>query len=157
MNELGRRMYHTAVRNRIRSLFDAINRGDAAPVLNGFAPAFEHCFLGDTALGGTRTTLESTRRWYERLFRLLPDIRFELRRLSVSGSPWNTLALIEWDEINSGTDGVRTHNCGVHVARLRWGRMTQLVICPDTVGLKLTLDRLAMAGASEAHATPIVD
>ena len=150
-------MYHAVVRRRVQNLFDAINRGDAEPVLSGFAPKFQHCFLGDSALGGARTTLDSTRRWYQRLFRLLPDIRFELRKISVSGGPWNTLALIEWDETNSGTDGVRTHNRGVHVARLKWGRMTQLVICPDTVGLRETLDRLAAAGASEAHAAPITD
>jgi ketosteroid isomerase-like protein len=150
-------MYHAIVRKRIQNLFDAINHGDAEPVLSSFARNFQHCFLGDTALGGTRTTLEATRRWYQRLYRLLPDIRFELRNVSVSGSPWNTLALIEWDETNSGTDGVRTNNRGVHVARLKWGRMTQLVICPDTVGLRATLDRLAGTGASEAHATPITD
>jgi hypothetical protein len=150
-------MYHAFVRRRVQGLFDAVNRGHPEPVLSGFAPKFEHAFLGDTALGGLRMTLPATRRWYERLYRLLPDIRFELRRISVSGAPWNTLVLVEWDETNSGTDGVRTRNRGVHVARLKWGRMTQLVICPDTVGLKATLDRLALAGVSEAQAAPITD
>jgi ketosteroid isomerase-like protein len=150
-------MYHALVRRRVRGLFDAVSHGNAEPVLKGFARNFEHCFLGDTALGGSRRTLSATRRWYERLYRLLPDIRFEVRRISVSGGPWNTLVLIEWDEANSGTDGVRTTNRGVHVARLEWGRMTQLVICPDTVGLKATLDRLAVAGVAEARAAPITD
>jgi hypothetical protein len=43
------------------------------------------------------------------------------------------------------------------MARLEWGRMTQLVICPDTVGLKATLDRLSLAGVAEAGAPPITD
>jgi hypothetical protein len=32
-----------------------------------------------------------------------------------------------------------------------------LIICPDTTGLKATLDRLALAGNAEAHAPAIVD
>ena len=148
-------MYHAIVRKRIRDLFDAVSRGDAGPVLNAFAGRFEHSFLGDTALGGSRTTLAATRQWYERLYRLMPDIRFELGQIWVSGGPWNTLVLVEWEETNSGTDGVRTANRGVHAMQLKWGRATKLVICPDTVGLKATLDRLALAGNSEAHAAPI--
>jgi len=151
-------MYHAIVEKRVRALFDAVNRGDAEPVLQAFAERFGHCFLGqDHALGGTRHTLAATRGWYERLYRLLPDIAFDVRRLSVSGSPWNTTVVAEWTETNSGTDGVRTSNRGIHVLHLRWGRVARLIICPDTVGLKATLDRLAIAGNSEAHAMPIVD
>lgn len=151
-------MYHAIVRARIGSLFDAINRGDAEPVLRAFAPRFEHTFLGERhALCGTRRTQASTRRWYERLYRLLPDIKFDLKRINVSGTPWNTIASVEWRETNSGTDGVRTSAEGVHVARLAWGRMTQLIICPDTTVLSATLERLARAGNAEAKAEPIVD
>jgi ketosteroid isomerase-like protein len=149
-------MYHAIVRHRIRRLFDAVNRGDAEPVLRAFAPQFEHAFLGDHALGGVRKTLAATRDWYRRLFRLLPDIKFKLRRIGVSGGPWNTIVIVEWDETNSGADGVRTFNRGIHVAKLQWGRMMQLIICPDTAGLKATLDRLAAAGIAEAAAAPIV-
>jgi ketosteroid isomerase-like protein len=150
-------MYHAIVRKRVEELFGDVNRGDAEPVLRLFAPDFEHRFLGDHALGGSRTSLSATRQWYARLYRLLPDIRFVLRRVRVAGGPWSTIVVAEWDETNSGTDGVRTHNSGVHVLHLRWGRATQLIICPDTTGLKATLDRLALAGNAEAHAPAIVD
>ena len=112
-------MYHAIVRRRIRRLFDAINRGDAEPVLRAFAPRFEHAFLGDHALGGSRQTLPATRRWYERLYRLLPDIHFDLRIIAVSGGPWNTVVVVDWEETNSGTDNVRTYNRGIHVVQLR--------------------------------------
>src|SRR5208282_3753798 len=102
-------------------------------------------------------TLPATWRWYERLYRLLPDIRFELGKIAVSGGPWNTIVVVEWVETNSGTDNVRTYNRGIHVVHLRWGRATRLIICPDTVGLKATLDRLQASGNSEAWAAPIVD
>jgi ketosteroid isomerase-like protein len=150
-------MYHAIVRRRVEQLFRAVSRGDAEPVLEAFAGQFEHCFLGDHALGGSRRTLASTRQWYQRLYRLLPDIAFELRQIRVSGGPWNTIVAIEWDETNSGTDGVRTHNHGIHVMHLHWGRATRMIICPDTIGLKATLDRLAAAGNAEALAAPIVD
>lgn len=149
-------MYHAIVRRRIQRLFDAVNRGDAELVLRAFAPRFEHAFLGDHALGGSRQTLSATRRWYERLYRLFPDIRFDLRGVAVSGGPWNTIVVVEWDETNSGTDNVRTTNCGFHIVELRWGRATRLIICPDTIGLKATLDRLNNAGNTEALAAPIV-
>jgi ketosteroid isomerase-like protein len=150
-------MYYSIVRRQVLQLFTDVNQGNAEPVLSAFAQRFEHIFVGDTALGGTRRTLTSTRRWYERLYRLLPDIAFEVRRVSVSGAPWNTLVVAEWRETNSGTDGVRTSAEGVHVLHLAWGRATRLIICPDTAKLKETLKRLAAAGNAEAEASPIVD
>jgi ketosteroid isomerase-like protein len=150
-------MYHSIVRRRIAQLFDAVNQGDAQPVLQQFARRFEHTFLGEHALGGTRRTMAATRHWYERLYRLLPDIHFDLREMAVSGGPGNTIVVASWDETNSGTDGVRTSNHGYHIVSLSWGRMTRLVICPDTIGLKATLERLALSGNQEALAAPIVD
>jgi hypothetical protein len=150
-------MYHAIVRRRITALFAAIGRGDAQPVLDAFAPRFAHSFLGRSALGGTRHSLAATQGWYERLYRLLPGIKFDIRAIAVAGPPWNTLAVVDWRESNDGADGVRTENFGSHIARISWGRMTALAICPDTAGLQATLDRLAHAGFAEAHAPPIED
>jgi ketosteroid isomerase-like protein len=150
-------MYHWIVRRKVLALFKAVSSGDAEPVLGAFASRFQHQFPGDHALGGSRTSLSATRRWYQRLYRLLPDIAFEVRSVFVSGGPWNTLVIAEWDESNSATDGVRTVNHGIHALRLQWGRVTEMFIYPDTVGLQVTLDRLARAGVVEAQAAPIVD
>ena len=148
-------MYHAIVRRRVVGLFAAVSKGDAHPVLDGLAPRFEHFFLGDHALGGSRFTLEKTRLWYERLYRLLPDISFDLRAIRISGPPWNTLVAVDWLENNSGTDGFRTFTPGVHVVRLAWGRMTYIGIYPDTVGVVTTLQRLSRAGVAEATAEKI--
>ena len=80
-------MYHAIVRRRVVDLFRSVSSGDAEPVLRTFAPRFEHTFLGESALGGTRRTLSATRQWYERLYRLLPDIKFDLKDILVSGGP----------------------------------------------------------------------
>jgi ketosteroid isomerase-like protein len=150
-------MYHGIVRSRIEKLFAAVSHGDAEPVLQSFAGKFEHRFLGeDHALGGSRGSMEKTRLWYERLYRLLPDIRFDLERIAVAGPPWNTVVVVDWLETNSGTDGVRTSNRGFHVAHIAWGKVTRLLICPDTICLEATLDRLFAAGNAEAHAAPII-
>ncbi|MEQ8346220.1 MAG: nuclear transport factor 2 family protein [Sneathiellaceae bacterium] len=150
-------MYHAIVRRRVRALFDAVNRGNAAPVIAMIAGRFEHAFLGDHALGGSRRGLDATRAWYGRLWRLLPDLRFDLHRVQVAGPPWNTIVTAEWSETNSGTDGVRTGNSGIHVLHLRWGRATRLLIATDTVALTATLQRIARAGTAEALAPPILD
>ena len=150
-------MYHAIVRKRVEDLFAAVSRGDASPVLEGLARRFEHFFLGNHALGGTRTTIEQTRLWYERLYRLLPHISFEVRAIRIAGPPWNTLVTVDWLESNSGTDGVRTFTPGVHVVRLAWGKMTYIGIYPDTVGLASTLARLSRAGVAEATAPKIED
>jgi ketosteroid isomerase-like protein len=149
-------MYHAIVRHKITALFDAINRGDAGPVLAGFALRFEHVMLGGPhALSGRRISLQATSEWYARLYRLLPDIHFDIHRITVRGMPWATLATVEWSETNSGTDGVRTHATGVHVAEIAWGRMTRLLILPDVLKLQATLDRLAGKGVAEAAMPPI--
>lgn len=147
-------MYHSIVRRRVEDLFAAVSGGDAEPVLGGLASNFEHFFLGDHALGGRRTSLAATRHWYARLYRLLPDIAFDLRAIRISGPPWNTLVSVDWMETNSA-GGVRTHTPGVHVVRLAWGKMTYLGIYPDTTGLIATLDRLHAAGVAEAKAERI--
>lgn len=148
-------MYHTIVRRVVTGLFDAVNRGDAQPVLDSFAPSFEHIFLGTSALGGRRTSIGQIKAWYARLYRLLPDIHFDIDRITVTGMPWSTLAVVEWRERNSGTDGVVTTNQGIHAVHIRWGKMTRLIICPDTTLLAATLDRLAQGGVDEAHASMI--
>ena len=146
-------MYHAIVRRRVVGLFAAVSNGDARPVLEGLAPRFEHFFLGDHALGGSRFTLEKTRLWYERLYRLLPDISFDLRAIRISGPPWNTLVAVDGKQF--GDRRSRTFTPGGHVVRLAWGRMTYIGIYPDTVGVVTTLQRLSRAGVAEATAEKI--
>ena len=50
-------MYCAIVRRRVVGLFAAVSNGNVRPVLEGLAPRFEHFFLGDHALGGSRFTL----------------------------------------------------------------------------------------------------
>ena len=84
-------MYKAVVRRKVRALFDAVNRGDAEPVLAAFAPQFEHAFLGQSALGGARHTLATPRVWYQRYFidycRISISIFARLSSAAVLGIP----------------------------------------------------------------------
>lgn len=150
-------LYHEFVRRKILSLFNSVGRGDAEPLLNQFAPRFEHASVGNHALGGSRHGLAATRDWYSRLYRLLPEIAFTIEKLEVRGMPWNTMAVIEWIEVNSGADGIIAASRGIHVVWIRWGRVTRLLIVPETDKLLATLDRLAAKGFAEAKAAAIAD
>ena len=150
-------MYQRVVRSSLASAFVGLSRGHIEAVTDRFALDAEHIFIGSHALSGARRTPASIVRWYQRLLALFPDIRFEVRRIQVSGPPWRTLATIEWAETNSGTDGVRTENEGINVVEIRWGKVRRVAIYTDTARLTETLDRLARAGNPHARAAPIVD
>ncbi|HAT30117.1 MAG TPA: hypothetical protein DCW29_04485 [Janthinobacterium sp.] len=83
------------MRRKIAALFHELNRGNYAPILNTAAGRFEHCFAGQHALSGRRTSMAQTRAWYARLVRIFPNLRFELDRVIVCGWPWDTLVTVE--------------------------------------------------------------
>ena len=148
-------MYRRIIKARLAAAFAGLNEGRISAITNELSPSAEHFFIGTHALSGTRRTAETIQRWYERLHRLLPDIRFRVHQIQVEGPPWRTLATVDWTESNTGTDGVRTTNEGTNVIRIRWGKVVSVRIYTDTAVLQQTLDRLAARGTSEAHADPI--
>jgi ketosteroid isomerase-like protein len=150
-------MYHAIVKRIMVRAFGHVDRGDYERIVAMMAPACEHTFVGEHALGGTRRSHAAIRRWGARLFRIFPGIRFELGRMIVSGWPWRTLAAVEWTETNTGADGVPNRNRGVHLVELGWGRVRRLVIFTDTAALSANLARLARFGVAEAALPPITD
>lgn len=150
-------MYHAIVRRKLRLAFEAINRGDHAHVLAQFAPRHRHRMLGEHALGGERHGLASTTRWYARLARLLPDLRFTLDDVLVAGWPWRTRALVTWRDDFTLPDGSRGSNQGVHEFELRWGRVHAMTVHCDTARLRAYCERMAGCGLAEALEPPISD
>jgi len=148
-------MYRIIVRAKLTAAFKGLNEGRIAAITDELSASAEHHFIGSHALSGTRRSKEAIQLWYERLLRLLPDIRFDLQSIHVEGPPWRTLAVVEWRESNSGTDGVRTTNQGTNVLRIRWSKVVSVRIYTDTAVLEKTLDRLAASGNIEAQAKPI--
>jgi ketosteroid isomerase-like protein len=142
-------IYKAIVKRKARDLFAALSRGDWKAATKDLADDVHHVFPGDNALGGERHSREAMERWFERLSRLIPEIEFEVREVSVKGWPWDTAIAVEW------TDRGRAENEGAHWIRLRWGKGVSVHAYLDTEKVTAITERLAAAGIAEAAEPPI--
>ena len=150
-------MYHAIVRRKLLSAFAELNAGRYEGIPAQFAATHRHRMVGDHALGGERRDLSATTRWYGRLQRLLPGLRFEVGGIWVSGWPWRTRAVISWRDHFRLPGGREGSNVGMHEFELRWGRVRSLVIHCDSQRLQRHCERLVACGVAEAGAAPITD
>jgi hypothetical protein len=150
-------MYHFIVRRLLSRAFRDINAGAYERIVPQFSATHRHVMYGNHALGGERRTLASTTRWYARLKRLMPDLKFDIRSIAVTGWPWHTVATVAWADRFSLPDGTVGSNQGVHEFVLRWGRVQSLAVHCDTARFEAYCARMAAAGRSEALAAPIAD
>lgn len=150
-------MYAGIVRSRVRRIFAAINRADPQPMLDGLAPDFSYRFHGDHALGGTRTTAESLRLWWDRIFRLLPGVTFEVLDVVVDGAPWHTRLAVRLRVAGLLPDGQTYQNTVFQFMTLRWGKVTSIEMMEDLQLLEHALAVVAASGQDEARAAPITD
>jgi ketosteroid isomerase-like protein len=149
-------MYRKIVELRVRKAWQRLAARDYNYVLDQFSPSFEYSFVGDHALGGTRHSRESMTGWFERLFELFPEIRFELVDVLVKGWPWRTrvVALID---VHAQVAGEPYRNEVAQTIELRWGRITRIRTLEDTQKLARALERLASTGVEEAELAAIED
>jgi ketosteroid isomerase-like protein len=150
-------MYHAIVRRKLRRVFAEIGNGNSDYVLAGLAAHFEHSFAGDHALGGIRHSEGAIRAWFDRLYRLFPDINFTIKHVAVSGWPWDTTAVIEWHDSAKTAAGDPYDNDGAHVVRLSWGKLVSLHAYLDTKIVIDACDKMSASGIAEASAAPIED
>jgi ketosteroid isomerase-like protein len=94
--------------------------------------------------------------WFQRLFRLFPDIHFTVRDVVVAGWPWRTRA-VALVAVRAELDGAPYTNEVAQTLELRWGRIVGVVTLEDTAKLSRALDALRAAGVDEAAAAPIAD
>lgn len=148
-------MYRAFVERRIRTTFRQLSEGDYEPSLAQMSPGLVHVFPGDHALGGVRHTREGMQRWFARLYAIFPDLRFEVSRVLVRGSPWDTTVAVEWVDRATPADGIPYVNEGTHLIRLRRGRIVALRASCDTQKVAAVCERLATRGMADAAAPPI--
>lgn len=149
--------YHLVVRKVIRRTFNRLSRGEYESVLKGISPSIVHTFSGTHALGGTRHSIEGMRRWFQRLYRLCPELNLEIKTMVVSGFPWNTAIAVEWVDTAKPADGSPYANEGVHIIKMRWGKVVYLHAYLDTQLVEAMCARLTAYGMAEASAPPIED
>jgi ketosteroid isomerase-like protein len=149
-------VYHAIVEKKVRTVFVRLSKGDYEYALAGLGTTIEHRFAGEHSLGGTRTTAAGLRHWFERLLRLFPNLRFELHSIAASGWPWDTTIVVEWTDRATPADGKDYVNSGVHVIRMRWGKVVSIHAYLDTQVLIDALNRMAANGIEEAKAAPVL-
>ena len=148
-------MYKAIARRKVRGLFDSLGRGDWEAAMADVAPDVHHVFPGDNAIGGERHSREAMERWFERLYRLIPEIEFEVKKVAVRGWPWDMIVAVEWSDRGKAADGVPYENEGAHWIRLRRGKATYIHAFLDTEKVTEICDRMAASGVDEAGAEPI--
>src|SRR5262245_47686922 len=150
-------LFHLFVRWKTRRAFQRLSAGDNEPLLKLCSPFVRHTFPGNHPCGGRRHTVAGLRRWFERLFLLFPNLRFEVQEILVEDWPWHTVVAVRWTDRATPRDGQPYVNHGVHILRLRWGRLVSLHAYLDTQKVAEVCQRLAQQGIREAAAPPIED
>jgi ketosteroid isomerase-like protein len=154
---LGSVGFRLGVERNVRATFRRVGQRDCETLLEQTSPSVLHVFPGDHALGGTRHTRDSLRRWFERLFLLFPELHFEVKEVAVRGPPWDATIMVQWENRGRACDGRPYANQGTHVLRLRWGRVIYLHEYLDSQQVAAVCLRLARQGVSEAAAEPLTD
>jgi ketosteroid isomerase-like protein len=148
-------MYKAIARRKARATFEALSRGDWEAAIEDVAPDVHHVFPGDNAMGGERHSREAIAQWFERVYRLIPELHFEVTEIAVKGWPWDMMVAVEWTDHGKAADGVPYENEGAHWIRLRMGKATYIHAYLDTEKVTAICRRLAEDGIEEAAAPPI--
>jgi ketosteroid isomerase-like protein len=150
-------MYKRIAAGRIQKVFGAIGERDYEAVLDGVAEDVHHLFPGNNALGGERHSRDAMMRWFERLGRLFPEIRFEIQRVAVKGPPWDMWIAVQWTDAGRAADDEPYDNRGAHWIRIRRGRAVHIQVYLDTDVVSASCERMAAAGIVEAASPQITE
>jgi ketosteroid isomerase-like protein len=149
-------MYHAIVKRIATRNFERVNDHDYEALLKDCAPDIHHRFGGNHPLGGERHDKEALRRWFQRLGRLGPSLRLTVRDVWVKGLPHNTVIVIRWTGEQTLPDGSPYENHGVHIVRMRWGKIVDIDANEDSQVVAESMQVFAAHGVDEALAPPII-
>lgn len=149
-------MFHAIVKRIAKKNFERVNQRDFTSLLKDCVPNVYHRFGGNHALGGERHDREAFGRWLGRLERLGPDMNLTVRDVWVKGLPHNTTIIVRWTNTDALPDGSRYENHGVHIVKMRWGKIVEIDANEDSQAVAEALKMRAAYGLEEALAPPIV-
>ena len=115
-------IYRAIVKRKARGLFAALSRGRLEAAMKDFADDVHHVFPGDNALGGERHSRAAMEAWFERLYRLIPEIGSRSATSPCNGWPWDTAVAVQWTDRGRPPTAPPYENEGAHWIRLRWGK-----------------------------------
>jgi ketosteroid isomerase-like protein len=148
-------VYQLLVKRHLRKQFARLSTGDYESVLRGVDDSVHHRFAGQHPLGGERHTKQALRLWFQRLFRLYTSLVFEVHRITLTGWPWDLRAAAEWSATVTPARGDSYLNRGVHIIRIRRGRVTELHAYEDSQAVAQACRAMADLGVTEGEASPI--
>ena len=149
-------MYHAIVKRIAVRNFERVNDHDYDGLLKDCAPDIHHRFGGHHALGGERHDRTGLRDWFARLGRLAPTLRLTVTDVWVKGLPNDTTIIMRWTGTQHLPDDSPYENHGVHVIRMRWGRIVDIDANEDSQLVANSMTILAAHGVAEALADPIL-
>ncbi|MGA8940078.1 MAG: nuclear transport factor 2 family protein [Acidobacteriaceae bacterium] len=149
-------MYHAMVRRIARKNFERVNQRDFRALLDDCVPNIRHKFGGSHALGGERSDREALGLWLDRLARLGANMKLTIRDVWVKGLPHNTVLIVRWTNTDHLEDGTTYSNHGVHIIRMRWGKIVEIDANEDSQAVAEWLKLQSSRGVEEASAPPIV-
>lgn len=142
------------LRKKIIDGFRAFSRADYKPLLALYDENVRQTFEGDHALGGARTNKQDVERWFQRFVRLLPST-FVIKDVVVQGWPWNTKAIVVFEDHVSPVGVSPYTNQGIMNTTVKWGKATYVHIYVNTHLVIEALNALSKPGVEEAGAEPI--
>lgn len=149
-------MYHAIVKRIAKKNFERVNQKDFEALLKDCVPNVHHQFGGNHALGGERHDLDTLRQWFGRLGRLGANLTLTVHDIWVKGWPDNTTIIIRWSATDTLPDGSPYNNHGVHIVRMRWGKIVDIDANEDSQAVAENLKMQAAYGIEEAVAPQIV-
>lgn len=150
-------LYRAIVAVIVRGYFGELNKGNWQAVNDGLAAEFTYHFHGDHALGGTRRRRATMDAWWQRLFRILPDARWEVQDVLVAGPPWATRVSTHATIRGHLPEGTPYENAFKQRIVLRFGKVVSVETLEDSQRLERAMNALAAKGFEEAVAAPLVD
>jgi ketosteroid isomerase-like protein len=148
-------VYQWLVRRLVLSAYRAVTAGDHEAALRACAQDVVQAVPGQSPLGGTRRSVAGYRAWFERVRRLFPSLKLDVHAVAVSGMPWNTTVAVAWTDTVTAPDGREFRNDGMHLATMRWGRLTSIRYYWDTELVAAACAHVAALGVDEAAEAPL--
>jgi ketosteroid isomerase-like protein len=149
-------MYHSIVKRIARKNFLRVNEKDFEALLADSASNIHHRFGGNHALGGERHDREALRLWFGRLGRLGKHLTLTVDDIWVKGLPHDTTIIIRWSATDVLPDGSPYRNRGVHIVRMKWGKIVDIDAHEDSQAVAQNLEKHAALGVEEAKAPQIL-
>ena len=149
-------MYHAIVKRIARKNFLRVNNKEFDAILHDCVSDVRHRFGGNHALGGERNDREALRRWFGRLGRLGKHLTLTVEDVWVKGLPNDTTVIVRWSATDDIPDGKPYTNRGVHVVRMRWGKVVEIDAHENSQAVSDGLTRQAALGVAEATAPMIL-